>query len=106
MFNLKTKYMKSINFQPTTKPAIVGNNVLCPVVLDVLHEWHRKESGWWYGYTKLMIDVRDRMGKEIPLSHIKEALRELRKQGLVKVEPIYKEESGMLNGSGYFYNGA
>ena len=53
-----------------------------------------------------MIDVRDRVGKEIPLSLIKEALRELRKQGFVKVEPIYKEESGMLNGSGYFYNGA
>jgi len=53
-----------------------------------------------------MIDVRDKVGKEIPLSLIKEALRELRKQGLVKVEPIYKEESCMLNGSGYFYNGA
>lgn len=53
-----------------------------------------------------MIDVRDRMGKEVELSPIKEALRDLRKQGLVKVEPIYKEESGMLNGSGYFYNGA
>ena len=83
-----------------------ANNVLCLVVLDVLYEWHVKQSGWWYGYTNLMIDVRDRMGKEIELSPIKEALRELRKQGLVKVEPIYKEESGMLNGSGYFYNGA
>ena len=99
--------MNSTNVQNSTSPAIVGNTLsLCPVVLDVLYEWHRKNSGWWYGYTKLMIDVRDRMGKEIELSLIKEALRELRKQGLVKVEPIYKEESGMLNGSGYFYNGA
>jgi hypothetical protein len=98
--------MNSTNVQPSTEAAIVGNNVLCHVVLDVLHQWHRKQSGWWYGYTKLMIDVGDRMGKEIPLSPIKEALRELRKQGLVKVEPIYKEESGMLNGSGYFYNEA
>lgn len=98
--------MKSTDVQNITTPAIVGNNVLCQVVLDVLYEWHRKQSGWWYGYTKLMIDVRDRMGKEIELSPIKEALRELRKQGLVKVEPIYKEESGMLNGRGYFYNGA
>lgn len=97
--------MKSTNDQLSTTPDIVGNNVLCHVVLDVLHEWHRKESGWWYGYTKLIIDVRDRIGKEIELSPIKEALRELRKQGLVKVEPIYKEESGMLNGKGYFYNG-
>jgi hypothetical protein len=100
------KYMKSEDVKNSITPAIVGNNVLYPAVLDVLHEWHRKQSGWWYGYTKLMIDVRDRMGKEIPLSPIKEALRELRKQGLVKVEPIYKEESGMLNGSGYFYDGA
>lgn len=98
--------MKSTNDQLSTLPAIVGNNVLCSVVLDVLHEWHRKKSGWWYGYTKLMIDVRDKMRKEISLSPIKQALRELRKQGLVKVKPIYKEESGMLNGSGYFYNGA
>lgn len=98
--------MKSTDVQNINTPAIVGNNVLCPVVLDVLYEWHRKQSGWWYGYTKLMIDVRDRVGKEIQLSPIKEALRELRKQGLVKVEPIYKEESVMLNGSGYFYNGA
>jgi hypothetical protein len=98
--------MNSTNDQLSTNAAIVGNNVLCPVVLDVLHQWHRKQSGWWYGYTKLMIDVRDKMGKEIPLILIKEALRELRKQGLVKVETIYKEESGMLNGSGYFYNGA
>ena len=98
--------MKITDVQNITTPAIVGNNVLCHVVLDVLYEWHRKQSGWWYGYTKLMIDVRDRMGKEIELSPIKEALRELRKQGLVKVEPIYKEESGMLNGRGYFYNGA
>ena len=98
--------MKSTDVELSTTPAIVGNNVLCLAVLDVLHEWHRKENGWWHGYTKLMIDVRDRMVKEIPLSPIKEALRELRKQGLVKVEPIYKEESGMLNGSGYFYSGA
>ena len=98
--------MNSTDVQNSTSPAIVGNNVLCLVVLDVLYEWHVKQSGWWYGYTKLMIDVRDRMGKEIEFSPIKEALRELRKQGLVKVEPIYKEESGMLNGSGYFYNGA
>lgn len=97
--------MKSTDGQNSTSPAIVGNNVLCSVILDVLYEWHKKQSGWWYGYTKLMIDVRDRMGKEIELSPIKEALRELRKQGFVKVEPIYKEESGMLNGSGYFYNG-
>ena len=80
------------------------DEAVCHGVLYVLHEWHRKQRGWWYGYTKFMIDVQDRMGKEIPLSHIKEALRELRKQGLVKVEPIYKEESGLLNGSGYFYN--
>ena len=98
--------MNSTNEQLSTKPDIVGNNVLCPVVLDILHEWHRKQSGWWYGYTRLMIDVRDKMGAEIPLSSIKEALRELRKQGLINVEPIYKEESGMLNGRGYFYNGA
>ena len=98
--------MNSTNDDLITTPAIVAKPVLCHVVLNVLHEWHRKQSGWWYGYAKLMIDVRDRMGKEIELSPIKEALRELRKQGLVKVEPIYKEESGMLNGSGYFYNGA
>ena len=98
--------MKSTNVQNSTTPAIVGNNVLCTVVLDVLHEWHRKQSGWWYGYARLMIDVRDKVGKEIPLTPIKEVLRELRKQGFVKVEPIYKEESGLLNGSGYFYNGA
>lgn len=97
---------KEQKVKSSTLPAIDGNNVLCPVVLDVLHEWHMKQSGWWYGYTKLMIDVRDRVGKEIQLLPIKEALRELRKQGLVKVEPIYKEESGMFNGSGYFYNGA
>ena len=30
----------------------------------------------------------------------------VKKQKFRKVEPIYKEESGMLNGSGYFYNGA
>jgi hypothetical protein len=59
--------MNMTNDDLSTKPAIDGNNVLCSVVLDVLHEWHRKQSGWWYGYTKLMIDVRDRMGKEIPL---------------------------------------
>lgn len=97
--------MKITDVQNSTIPDIFGNNVLCPVVLDVLYEWHRKQRGWWYGYTKLMTDVRDRMGKEIELSLIKEALRELRKQGFVKVEPIFKEESGMLNGSGYFYNG-
>lgn len=93
---------KEQKVETSTEADIVGNNVLCPVVLDVLYEWHRKQSGWWYGYTKLMIDVRDRMGKEIELSPIKEALRELRKQGLVKVEPIYKKESGMLNGRGVF----
>jgi len=82
------------------------NDQLCNAVLDVLREWHKKQIGWWYGYTDLMIGVRDKMGEEIPLLLIKKALKELRKQGLVKVEPIYKEESGMLNGSGYFYNGA
>lgn len=72
-------------------------------VLVTLRHWNRKESGVWYGYTRLMISVRDIVGKEIPLSRIKEALKSLRKQGLVKVSPIFNEATGMLNGSGYFY---
>lgn len=73
------------------------------VVHEVLHEWHLKEKGWWYGYTKLMIDVKEKIGIQIELSRIKQALRLLHKEGKVKVEPIYKEDSGFLNGSGYFF---
>ena len=44
--------MNSTDVQNSTSPAIVGNNVLCPVVLDVLYEWHRKQSGWRYGLVR------------------------------------------------------
>ncbi len=78
--------------------------LICKVVLNILYEWHIDEGGLWHGYERLAIEAMVITGEEIPLSKIKEALRWLRKRGLVRVEAIYNQENGMLNGSGYFYN--
>jgi hypothetical protein len=80
------------------------NNLICTVILDVLHNWHNKQRGYWYGYARLIDDVKYRIGKEITIKEAKKALQQLRKQGLVSLEAVYKEHNGMLNGSGYFYN--
>lgn len=81
----------------------ISKQQLNDTVYSILKEWHNKEKGWWYGYTQLMIQVKERLGKEVGLSRIKKSLSFLYKEGKVTVQPIYKEDSGLLNGSGYFY---
>jgi len=69
------------------------------IVLNVLKSWDKKEKGWWYGHSQLE-DETEIGGKANMI-----ALRTLKKKGIVKTEPIFCEETGMLNGSGWFLTG-
>jgi hypothetical protein len=82
----------------------MNEQLLETTVLEVLKDWDRRERGWWYGHEVLMEEVNEKLNSDIPIPKIKEALKVLRKEGKVRTEPIYKEENGLLNGSGYFFN--
>ena len=82
----------------------MDRQLLETAVLEVLKDWDRRERGWWYGHEALMEELNEKLSEPVSIPKIKEALKVLRKEGKVRTEPIYKEENGMLNGSGYFFN--
>jgi len=82
----------------------MGEQLLETTILEVLKDWDRRERGWWYGHERLMEELNEKLSEPVSIPKIKEVLKTLRKEGKVKTAPIYKEENGLLNGSGYFFN--
>ena len=72
-------------------------------VLQILQYWHEKNPGWWYGYGDLQDDIYWGCGVNPSLDEIKKTLQELKSEGKVKTETIYKEQNSLLNGKGWFY---
>ena len=72
-------------------------------ILEILEYWHETNQGWWYGYDDLQDDIYWGCGISATLDEIKKTLQELKSEGKVKTETIYKEQNGLLNGKGWFY---
>jgi len=77
---------------------------LSNMILKVLKKWYEKNPHYWYGHEGMKDDLWYGFGASIPISEIKDELRKLYKSGKVEVRPTFSEDTGMLNGSGYFYN--
>jgi len=67
-------------------------------VLYILQSW----DGWWYTYDMLLDQLYDFFGIETNRKEVKEAIKELEKEGLVEFGETFSEQTGLINGSGWF----
>lgn len=74
------------------------------LVLSIMESHHTMQRGYWYGYDRIIADIREKASMIVPEHEVRAALKELCKQGKVYVDTIYDEATGKLNGKGYFYN--
>jgi len=73
------------------------------IILDILAEWHDHGyfDGVWYGYNTLHDEILTRSGVDYKMNNIKYAMKKLRREDAVSLQPTYTEE-GIICGSGYF----
>lgn len=72
-------------------------------ILSVLKSWHDVCPGFWYGYAELLAQLKDVHGIELTAEQARKLLKELKAAGLVKTEAVFSEQTGRLNGTGWFY---
>ena len=101
IYSIDPKYVK----YPRANAKKPVDPVLKNAVLEVMKHWDEKrDRGWWYGYEELADYILDKFNIIVTEPELRPALKQLHKEGKVYVTCIFNEQTGMLNGSGYFYN--
>ncbi len=60
-------------------------------------------NNYWHGYDSLKDELWSKFECSITEGQVNYRVKALRKDGKLRVKPIFSEGTGLLNGSGYFY---
>jgi hypothetical protein len=94
--------MKNVDLKNETPTC--GNTVLCAGILEVLrNDWGNRcgeFEAYWFGYNALKDQLHEN-GIVSEIKEIKQAMKDLAKQGKVELKETYNDE-WVLSGRGWF----
>lgn len=74
-------------------------------IFEILKEWDAENRGYWFGYGQLDEQLRNEHGLHTEsLKLYKKALQSLKAEGKVMTTALFREDNGLLNGTGWFFN--
>jgi hypothetical protein len=95
---------EGINTNGVQTPAF-ANVLLCAGILEIMRDNWTLNTGsfdaFWYGYEALKDCLWEKGIRDVTIKDLKQAMKELSKQGLVELKPSYDVDF-TLSGSGWY----